>query len=57
MPVWYSGSMGYRRIKEALEKIKNLLEDERETWIYDNETVKKAKISDLVGEAMRRLCT
>lgn len=41
------------RVSGMSEKIKGFLRDERETWFYDNETVRIASISDIAEEALK----
>jgi len=50
--IWAVGELG---IKEMLDKIKGLLDDKRQTWIYDNDTVSVRSIGEVASEAIRKL--
>ncbi|MFN3395496.1 MAG: DVU0298 family protein [Thermodesulfovibrionales bacterium] len=46
--------LGELRVSEVVEKIRMFSEDERETWIYDNETARIAKVSEIAREAIEK---
>lgn len=48
-------SMGELKISEAINKIRGFLEDERETWFYDNETASIARVSEIATEAIEKI--
>lgn len=48
-------SLGELRVSEIIEKIKVFSKDERQTWIYDNETARIAKLSDIAKEAIGKI--
>lgn len=50
--IWAAGELG---IKDASGLIENCLGDERETWIYENDTVEKKTIGKIAEEAIGKL--
>jgi len=49
------GAAGELDIKEAEEKIKAFLDDERETWIYENDEVCAKSVRNIAGEALSKM--
>jgi hypothetical protein len=50
-------AFGELRIKEAAGRIKDFLQDEGETWYYDNETVCKNSIRTIAEQALKKLAS
>ncbi|HYA26692.1 MAG TPA: hypothetical protein VEE82_01715 [Thermodesulfovibrionales bacterium] len=50
--LWALGELG---IKEVAWKIRGFLSDERETWIYQNDSVRRKTIGMIAGEALAKL--
>ncbi|GAB4416840.1 MAG: hypothetical protein OHK0032_12880 [Thermodesulfovibrionales bacterium] len=50
--IWALGELG---ITEAIDKIKGFLNDDRETWVYDNDSVGIRRISEIAAEAVKKL--
>ena len=48
-------ALGELRVQEAIEKIKGFLEDKRETWIYDNSSVRLMSIAGIALEAIYKI--
>lgn len=47
--------LGELRVQAIAERMKHFLEDECETWYYDNEAVNRGKIKTIVEEALRKI--
>lgn len=50
--IWAVGELG---MKEAVEKVKRFMGDERETWIFENDSVCLKTIGKIAEEALRKL--
>lgn len=50
--IWALGELG---IKEASERIKDFLNDNRATWVYDNDTARRRTITEIAQEAVEKL--
>lgn len=50
--IWALGELG---ISEAHDKIKGFLGDRREVWIYDNDSVRLMRISEIASEAIHKI--
>jgi hypothetical protein len=50
--IWAAGEL---RMKDAEEKLKGFLDDTRETWIFENESVSRRKIREIAEEALKKL--
>ncbi len=46
-------ALGELKVSSAIERIKGFLKDERQTWFYDNDTVRIARISEIAREALK----
>jgi len=52
--VWALGELG---IREAAPRMKELMQDEGETWYYENDAVRRGKIRTIAEEALKKLGT
>lgn len=48
-------ALGELRVSDVVEKIKDFLKDERETWVYDNEIARIARVSEIAREAIEKI--
>ncbi len=48
-------ALGELDVRESSEKIEGFLDDERETWIYENDSVCKKTIDRIAEEALKKL--
>lgn len=48
-------ALGELRVSDVVEKIKDFLKDDRETWFYDNETARIARVSEIAREAIEKI--
>ncbi len=50
--IWATGEL---RIAESVTRIKDCLKDDRETWIYENDTARLKKINEIASEALNKI--
>ena len=48
-------AIGELRIVQEMSAVGRFLNDSRETWIYENDTVRRRTLSDIAGEALQKL--
>jgi hypothetical protein len=48
-------ALGELRVGEAAEKIQGCLDDEGETWYYENDAVCRKSVKTIAGDALRKL--
>ncbi len=48
-------ALGELRVKGMVERMKYFLEDEGETWYYDNEAVNRGEIKTIAADALRKM--
>ncbi len=48
-------ALGELEILEVTERIKGFLDNDREIWIYENDSVKRKTIGEIAGEAVKKM--
>jgi hypothetical protein len=50
--LWAAGELG---LVNSISSISRFLNDDRETWIYENDSVRRRTLGDIAGEALQKL--
>ncbi|HSB31444.1 MAG TPA: hypothetical protein VLD55_07565 [Candidatus Sulfobium mesophilum] len=48
-------ALGELRISGCEDRLRTFLEDDRETWLYENDAVRKKTIAEIAGEALKKI--
>ena len=48
-------ALGELRISGCEDRLRTFLKDDRETWLYENDAVRKKTIAEIAGEALKKI--